>query len=161
MSSLKSIAKRSGKYLGVSAFGTVVESFILWFLSESVFRGFESRYIIAPVISFECAVINNFLFSYFWIWKECVGRTAQDLARRFVAYNLATFLVFLIRLALLAGLGSMTGWHPVVCNLIALTTTGVFNFFVQNEGIFRPDFVFQNLSRKTVTQRADKSLRRT
>ncbi len=136
----REIVRRWGRYAGVNALGTIVDTSVLWAFSEFVFRGFESRYIIAPIISFECAIVNNFLFSYCWIWKEQVAGNARDMGARFAAYNLTTFLVFLVRLALLASIGSLTGWHPIVCNLIALLGTGVLNFAVQNGAVFSPGF---------------------
>ena len=67
--------------------------------------------------------------------------TPRDMLARFCVYNIATFLVFLVKLALLAGIGSLTGWHPVVCNLLALMLTGIFNFVVQDEAIFKPQLI--------------------
>ncbi len=138
---LGSIVRRSGKYVSVTALGTVIETLVLWWCTEFLFATFETRYVVAPIISFECAVINNFLLSYLWIWKESVGNTLHDMIVRFAAYNFATFLVFVVRLGLLAGIGSIAGWHPVFCNLIALMTTGILNFSIQHEIIFRPDFL--------------------
>jgi putative flippase GtrA len=135
---LRTALRRSTKYLRVTALGTVVDTVVLWLLAELVFEGYESRYIVAPVFSFECAVISNFLLSYFWVWRGNVGMTVRDMFSRFAAYNVVTFLVFTLKLGLLASIGSLSGWHPVVCNLIALVATGVLNFSIQNEAIFRP-----------------------
>lgn len=136
---LQTLVLRSTKFVRVSALGTLVETVILWVLAELVFVGYEGRYIVAPAISYECAVISNFLLSYFWTWKENVGHTLSDYFKRFTAYNIVTFLVFLVKLALLASIGSMTGWHPVVCNVLALLATGVLNFVVQDSMVFRPN----------------------
>ena len=136
--SLRTVFRRSTKYVRVTAFGTIIDTLVLWLLVEIVFEGYENQYVIAPALSFECAVISNFLLSYFWVWRENVEMTLRDLFTRFAAYNVVTFLVFAIKLALLASIGGISGWHPVICNVIALAFTGVLNFSIQNEAIFRP-----------------------
>jgi len=46
-------------------------------------------------VSFELSVINNFLWSYFWVWRD----RRRSFALSFLAYNLSTGVAFLIRLA--------------------------------------------------------------
>ena len=62
---------RYAKYAGTSAFGTLVDTFVLWMLSDHVFTdGFWGEYIVSPVISFQCAVAVNYVISYFFVWKD-------------------------------------------------------------------------------------------
>lgn len=51
--------------------GTLVDTFVLWMLSDHVFTdGFWGEYIVSPVISFQCAVAVNYVISYFFVWKD-------------------------------------------------------------------------------------------
>ncbi len=124
------------KFSGSTMLGTVVDTIVLFVLSEWVFETYAGRVLIAPTISFEAAVLNNFLFSYFWVWTSRVNRTVEDLLKRFFVYNLNAALVFVGKLALLVVVNFFTGLHVVVCNLLALTVSGVVNFLVQDRLVF-------------------------
>lgn len=49
--------------------GTGVDTLILWICSTFIFSSYWEVYVLSPIISFEFAVLSNFLCSYFWIWK--------------------------------------------------------------------------------------------
>ena len=64
------------KFMGTSVIGTVVDTLVLWLLSDFIFtEGYWGEYVISPVISFQCAVAANFIISYFYVWKD---RTLTD-----------------------------------------------------------------------------------
>ena len=66
------------KFSGTSVIGTVVDTLVLWLLSDMVFHGrYWGEYMISPAISFQCAVAVNFLISYFYVWKDRI-RGRQD-----------------------------------------------------------------------------------
>ena len=50
--------------------GTGVDTLILWICSTFIFSSYWEVYVLSPIISFEFAVLSNFLCSYFWIWKR-------------------------------------------------------------------------------------------
>lgn len=83
--------------------GTLVDTFVLWMLSDHVFTdGFWGEYIVSPVISFQCAVAVNYVISYFFVWKDRT-RDRPDASvgrffRLYLKYNLTNSTVFLLRL---------------------------------------------------------------
>ena len=70
MGRMSELAKRFPKFVGVNAIGTAVDTAVLWLFSHFVFDGYVGEYVISPIISFECAVLSNYLFSYFGVWRE-------------------------------------------------------------------------------------------
>ena len=133
---------RYAKFAGTSAVGSVVDTLVLWLLSDLVFtKGYWGEYIISPFISFQCAVAVNFTISYFYVWKDRTRKRPDASVRRFFrlfgGYNLSTSAVFLFRLGVLLLIESFTGWDVVICNLIAMCFSGIINFIINNLLIFK------------------------
>ena len=130
------------KFAGTSAIGTIVDTLVLWFLSDIVFtKGYWGEYIISPAISFQCAVAINFTIFYFYVWKDRTRKRPDASARRFFklygAYNLSNSAVFLFRLGILLLIERFTGWDVVICNLVAMCFSGIINFAINNRLIFK------------------------
>ena len=133
---------RYAKFAGTSAVGSVVDTLVLWLLSDLVFtKGYWGEYIISPFISFQCAVAVNFTISYFYVWKDRTRKRPDASVRRFFklfgGYNLSTSAVFLFRLGVLLLIERFTGWDVVICNLIAMCFSGIINFTINNLVIFK------------------------
>ena len=133
---------RYAKFAGTSAVGSVVDTLVLWLLSDLVFtKGYWGEYIISPFISFQCAVAVNFTISYFYVWKDRTRKRPDASVRRyfklFGGYNLSTSAVFLFRLGVLLLIERFTGWDVVICNLIAMCFSGIINFIINNLLIFK------------------------
>ena len=129
------------KFAGTSVIGTIMDTLVLWVLSDFVFtRGYWGEYIISPVISFQCAVAVNFTISYFYVWKDRTRKRKDVSTRRFlklyVIYNLSGSAVFLLRLGALLLIERFTGWDVVICNLTAMCFSGIVNFTINNLVIF-------------------------
>lgn len=128
------------KFAGTSVVGTMVDTLVLWILSDFVFKdGYWGQYILSPIISFQCAVVVNFTIFYFYVWRD---RTREDMRRRkflklFLSYDLSCSSVFAIRLLLLLLIERIFGWDVVVCNLVAMAFSGILNFVMNNMVIFR------------------------
>lgn len=129
------------KFMGTSVVGTIVDTLVLWVLSDFVFtRGYWGEYVISPVISFQCALTANFLISYFYVWKDRTvvsGASTKRFFKLFFAYNLSGSAVFLLRLGALLIIEKFTGWDVVICNLMAMCVSGVLNFAINNLLIFK------------------------
>lgn len=130
------------KFIGTGAVGTVVDMLVLWLLSDFVFdEGYWGEYVISPVISFQCAITVNYLISYFYVWKDRTRNVPGSVKGRFfklfLAYDLSGTAVFLLRLGVLLLIGKFTGWDVVLCNLLAMCLSGIVNFFISNQFIFR------------------------
>lgn len=133
---------RYAKFAGTSAFGSVVDTLVLWLLSDLVFsKGYWGEYIISPLISFQCAVAVNYTISYFYVWKDRTRKRPDASARRFFklygAYNLSNSAVFLFRLGILLLIERFTGWDVVICNLVAMCFSGIINYAINNLLIFK------------------------
>lgn len=129
------------KFLGTSIVGSLVDTLVLWLLSDLVFKGgYWGEYVISPLISFQCAVAANFVISYFYVWKDRTRARSDASAKRFsqlyLAYNFSGSAVFLFRLAVLLIIERITSWDVVVCNLLAMCFSGILNFAINNLVIF-------------------------
>lgn len=124
------------KYSGTSLAGTLVDTLVLWILSDLVFtKGYWGEYVVSPAISFQCAVITNFLISYFYVWKD--RKKTRNPFLTFLYYDISCTAVFLLRLGFLLLVERIFGWDVVICNLVAMCVTGIINFIMNNQVIFR------------------------
>ena len=124
------------KYSGTSLVGTLVDTLVLWILSDLVFtKGYWGEYVVSPAISFQCAVVTNFLISYFYVWKD--RKKTRNPFLTFLYYDLSCTAVFLLRLGFLLLVERIFGWDVVICNLVAMCVTGIINFVMNNQVIFR------------------------
>ena len=133
---------RYAKFAGTSVVGSIVDTLVLWLLSDLIFtRGYWGEYIISPLISFQCAVAVNYMISYFYVWKDRTRKRSDASVRRFFrlygAYNLSSSVVFLFRLGALLLIERFSGWDVVICNLVAMCFSGIINFAINNLVIFK------------------------
>lgn len=129
------------KFAGTSVIGTLVDTLVLWLISDFVFTGgYWGEYVISPAISFQCALAVNFTISYFYVWKDITRKRSDASVRRFfklyAVYVLSGSAVFLLRLGALLLIERFTGWDVVLCNLIAMVFSGIINFTIDNLLIF-------------------------
>lgn len=128
------------KFLGTSVIGTCVDMLVLWLLSDFAFAGgYFEEYILSPVLSFQCAVIVNYTIFYFYVWKDRVAdkRSKQVFFRKFLAYDISCSGVFLLRFATMLLVEKFTGWDVVLCSLLAMCLSGIVNFLLTNNVVFR------------------------
>ncbi len=128
------------KFIGTSIVGTVIDTLVLWLLSDYVFSDvYWGEYIVSPLISFQCAVIVNYLISYFYVWKDRVDsvRGFRSFVKLFGAYDLSCSTVFLLRFGILLLIERFFGWDVVICNLVAMCVSGLVNFLITNNFIFK------------------------
>jgi len=126
------------KFLLTRLFGTGVDTLVLWVCSDYLFTSYWGSYILSPIISFEFAVMSNFLWSYYWIWSSRVGhRSFANFWKRFFIFNLSSGAGFLIKMMFLILFERIFGWDVVWCNLAALLISGVFNYLLTDFWVFR------------------------
>lgn len=131
-------ALRIPKYVLVSAAGTVVDTAVLWLVSHHIFHSFAGEYLLSPFISFECAVLFNFICSFFLIWKDRMDiGNARTFMSRYLLYNLSCTMTFLLKMGLLLFFKFLFGWDVVICNITALCVSGIVNFVMSDRVIFR------------------------
>ena len=118
---------RYAKFAGTSVVGSIIDTLVLWLLSDLVFsKGYWGEYIISPLISFQCAVAVNYTISYFYVWKDRTRKRPD-----------ASTAVFLFRLGILLFIERFTGWDVVICNLVTMCFSGIINFAINNLLIFK------------------------
>ena len=130
------------KFMGTGAIGSIVDTFVLWILSDHIFTtGYLREYIISPILSFQCAIAVNFTISYFYVWKDRTRESGSGSVKRFfqlyLKYNISGSSIFLMRLGILLLIERFTGWDVVICNLIAMCFSGILNFTINNLLIFK------------------------
>ena len=133
------IVVRYLKFAGSSIAGTVTDTLVLWLLSSFVFgEGYWGEYVVSPAISFQCAVAVNYTIAYFFVWKDRVGeRSVRGFCTRFLPYNVSCIAAFLIKMIPFVLIRHFAGLNVVLCNLIALCLSGIFNFVMNEWVIFR------------------------
>ena len=119
--------------------GTGVDTLVLWLCSDFIFSGnYFGRNVLSPIISFEFAVMSNFICSYFFIWNNRVERKGvKGFLKHFVIFNIAALSGFAIKMLFLLLFERIYGWDVIICNLVALCISGVLNFFVEKLIVFR------------------------
>lgn len=132
--------------------GTGVDTLVLWLCSDFIFSGnYFGRNVLSPIISFEFAVMSNFICSYFFIWNNRVERKGvKGFLKHFVIFNIAALSGFAIKMLFLLLFERIYGWDVIICNLVALCISGVLNFFVEKLIVFRkrkenPEHVLLNV----------------
>lgn len=118
--------------------GTGVDTFVLWVCSYYLFDSYIGDYILSPFISFEFAVMSNFLCSYFWIWRTRIDhRSWKNFWSRFFIFNLSSVAGFVVKMLLPLifkkkssnGMLSSAGWIEFLA--------GRFNGVPETEGMFQ------------------------
>lgn len=131
--------------------GTGVDMLVLWLMSDFVFKNnYWGEYLLSPLISFECAVLTNFTIAYFIVWKDRISRRSwRSYYRHYFAYNLSCTGVFFIKMGFLLVIERLFKLDVLLCNIIALCFSGIFNF-IMNEWV-----IFGNKHRHGKTDNAD------
>ena len=130
--------KRFPKFIAGNLLGTAVDTLVLWIFSHYVFNGYVGEVIISPIISFECAVLMNFLVAYYITWKDRVSMlTIGSFLRHYFGYNVSCTGVFFVKMGLLMLIEYLTKWNVVLCNLLALCVSGTVNFIMGEFVIFK------------------------
>ena len=131
-----------------SGAGTLVDLGVHWWLSARFHsESYLWRFWIAPIISFELAVLTNFLIAYYFVWRERIShRSTRSFFRHYAGYNATATGVFCIKLLAMQGFHLLfvaLGWfqdttyEPVLCNLLALCISGCFSFVLNEFVVFR------------------------
>lgn len=119
--------------------GTVVDMFVLWICSHFIFRGwYIGETVVSPTISFEFAVVANFIVASLVVWRDRVQwRPFRGLAAVFLKYNASCVAGFLFKLAILVAAQLAFHWDVLYCNLFALCFSGIFNFVMNEWVVYR------------------------
>lgn len=127
------------KFASSTLVGTAVDMLVLWLCAHYLLDGsYWREYILSPFISFECAVIANFVVAYYGVWRDRVSKhTFRSFMRHYGGYNISCTGAFLVKMAALLLFESIFGWDVLWCNIAALCVSGLLNFFMNEKVVFR------------------------
>lgn len=127
------------KFASSTLVGTAVDMLVLWICAHYLLDGsYWREYILSPFISFECAVIANFVVAYYGVWRDRVSKhTFRSFMRHYGGYNISCTGAFLVKMAALLLFESIFGWDVLWCNIAALCVSGLLNFFMNEKVVFR------------------------
>ncbi len=126
------------EFIATRLFGTGVDLLVLWVCSTYIFSTYWEIYVLSPIISFEFAVLSNFLWSYFWIWSSRIPqKTWRSFWKSFIIFNLSSVVGFLVKMFFLLLAEKIFEWNVLMCNITALLVSGIFNFFLADSLVFR------------------------
>lgn len=131
-----------------SGAGTLVDLGVHWWLSATFHPdSYLWRFWISPVISFELAVLTNFLIAYYFVWRERISkRNTRSFFRHYAGYNATATGVFFVKLLIMQGFHLLLvtlGWlqdktyEPALCNLLAMCFSGLLSFTLNEFVVFR------------------------
>ena len=131
-----------------SGAGTLVDLGLHWWLSSSFYQDkYWWGFWVSPVISFEAAVLTNFLIAYYLVWKERISRRdTRSFFRHYAGYNATATGVFCVKLVIMQGFHLLfvtLGWfqgttyEPVLCNLLAMCLSGILSFVLNEFVVFK------------------------
>ena len=125
------------EFLVTRLFGTGVDTLVLWICSTFLFTSYWGSYVLSPIISFEFAVMSNYLWSYCWIWRKRIcNKSKADFWKRFFIFNLSCVVGFLVKMLFLLNFEKIFEWDVVYCNWAALIISGLFNYFLADCVVF-------------------------
>jgi len=109
------------KFALVGVSGVVVNLAVYSFL---ILLG--NHYLIAAVLSFICAVTNNFFWNFLWTFK---GRAVNiSVERKYLSFFLISLLNFGLNICLLQELVTALGMNKIIAQLIAIGIVSCLNF---------------------------------
>ena len=131
-----------------SGAGTLVDLGLHWWLSSSFYQDkYWWGFWLSPVISFEAAVLTNFLIAYYLVWKERISRRdTRSFFRHYAGYNATATGVFCVKLVIMQGFHLLflalnwfqgTTYEPVLCNLLAMCLSGILSFVLNEYVVFK------------------------
>lgn len=102
-------------------------------------------YRLASIFAIECAVLNNFLWNYFWTWKDRQAESKRSFAYMLLKFHLSSgFTAFAVNWGLLVLLTEIlhVNYHVAnvpnyhISNLIGIGLGAVVNFFIGHFWVF-------------------------
>lgn len=137
--SKKELARKYVLFSVSTLAGTAVDMFVLWICAHLIFDGwYIGETIVSPTISFEFAVATNFIVASLFVWRDRVSlHPLRRLFFTFFKYNLSCCAGFLLKLSILVAVQLISHWDVLICNLVALCFSGIFNFVMNEWVVYR------------------------
>lgn len=120
------------RFNAVGALGVGVQLTALWFLADVE----HVHYLLATPVAVGLAVVHNFVWHWWWTWRDRV--LSRSVAAAFVRYAAANGASSLAgSLGVMATLVSGAHLEPVAANAVAIGVCGLLNFWLGESVVFR------------------------
>ncbi len=129
---LQSRLLRIFKFGTVGVSGVVVNSGILFFLTENC----HFDYRISALIAIELSIINNFVWNTWWTWSDKKASDYEQFIKRLFKFQLSTSIVAIVNYALLIGLTELFHIPYLISNLTGIAIGSTLNFLIGHFWIF-------------------------
>lgn len=117
----------------VGALGVVINVGLLHVLTVY----FKVDYKIGSIFAIEFAIINNFLWNFFWTWKDRKTESSNGLMVRFVRFHVSSgFTALFVNWGLLVLLTEALHLHYQLSNLIGIFFGALINFVLGHFWVF-------------------------
>jgi dolichol-phosphate mannosyltransferase len=120
---------RFSKFLIVGFSGLLLNTFLLWFLTEKI----HLFYLLSGIIATETAIISNFLLNNFWTWKNT---NKKPILQKLLYANLISLLGLTITITSL-WVFTYLGVYYLLSNLIGILFSTYLNFTLNNKITFK------------------------
>jgi len=114
------------KFCAVGALGTLINTGILWLLTERL----GLYYLLSSVFSIEAAIISNFLLNDRFTFADRRRKTASSFWIRMLKYNLVSLSGLVINMGVLWLLTSAAGVYYLLSNLAGIAAATLWRFTV-------------------------------
>jgi len=132
---LRFLTLRFSKFGMVGVIGYAVDNLIFFLLSRYI-HSIAVLTFLVPFFSYETAMFNNYILSYYWVWKDRRSKY-NSFIKKLVYYNITTFVPFIFRMVIFVQLFRVLGIEGIIANMIAILFGVIFNFFVCEKYIFK------------------------
>lgn len=116
------------KFIFVGCLGAAIDFGLLALLVEV----FHWSPLLANIVSFSAAVINNFCWNKFWTWRD----TGLDYHRQFIKFVVTSVIGLLINTGLL-WLGLRLGGHYLAVKVVISVVVAFWNYQINNRWTFK------------------------
>lgn len=131
---LRRILKRFATFCVVGASGVVVNAGLFHLLVRT--GGLDYR--IASLMAIETAIINNFIWNFFWTYGDRKATGAGGIIRNLVRFNFSSGLTaMIVNWGILVALKEACGIHEEIANFIGIAAGTMANFLLSHFWVFR------------------------
>ncbi len=123
--------KKIIKFLIVGLLGVIVNTGILWILTELA----GVHYLISGIIATQTAIIHNFLLNNSWTWN---GKNKKhSYLKRLISFNTVSLIGLGITVSTLWFLTDIIGIYYIISNLIGIALATTWNFIANDKITFK------------------------
>ena len=113
----------------VGTFNALIAAIVIWLLMDVL----DCNYLWSNVAGYVASLINNFVWSKYWVFSARQGRFMQEIPRFLLAFGCAYATQFLFLLLMVEGIGL----NEYLGQFLGLFVYGAVNFLMNKKITFR------------------------